>query len=656
MHDDRHTPLPWCTWCVIALAAAGVLVYLNSFAGVFIYDDLREIVDNRRIRSFDGLWGDRPVVKLTLAINYAFGAVSTWGYHLVNLVVHVLAGLALFGVVRRVLLLEQFRDGPGRHAQWYALATALIWVVHPLQTESVTYVIQRAESLMGLFYLLTLYCVIRGAASSRSASWYAAAVVACALGMASKPVMITAPVVAVLFDRAFLSSSFAAVFRRRWRLHAGLAGSWLILVLTGVAAALLDANPARPMTAGFGYHGASPLAYALTQGGVIVHYLRLCFWPQPLCLDYAWPIATTLGQIVGPAMLIAGLLAGSVFAWRRWPWLGFLGVGFFAVLAPTSSIVPSAHAAFEHRMYLSLAAVIIVSVVGAHVLLDRWYRRFGVSGVAVPITNGAVLLAAVVFYGSMTVRRNTDYHSAYAMWENVMLQRPLNPHPYIQIGNILADQGQDEPAIALYQRALQLDPYDTVAMSNLGAVLLRTGHVRQAISLAHRAVELRPGLHQSQYGLGNALIAGGFHERGLGHLREAVRLNAEDPRAHLNLGRGLALTGEDEEAIDHLVEALRLDPALTEAGNYLAHVLVMAGDIDASIARHPRYRTVAGVRRAQVLAHVIAAERRLEAGATGDALREYERALEIDPANALARARLDAAMKTSAISSVPTAP
>ena len=640
----------------MAITAACVLVYLNSFAGVFIYDDLREIVDNRLIRGFDGLWGDRAFVKLTLAINYAFGAVNPWGYHLVNLVVHALAGLTLFGVVRRVLLLEQFREGPGRHATWYALATALLWIVHPLQTESVSYVIQRAESLMGLFYLLTLYCVIRGAASRRSAWWYAAAVAACALGMASKPVMITAPVVAVLFDRAFLSSSFAGVFRRRWGLHAGLAGSWLVLAMTGVVATLLDTDPARPMTAGFGYHGATPLAYLLTQGGVIVHYLKLCFWPRPLCLDYAWPIATSLGQIVVPTMLIAGLLAGSVFAWRRWPWLGFLGVSFFAVLAPTSSIVPSAHAAFEHRMYLPLAAVIVVSVFGVHVLLDRWYRRFGVSGVAVPITNGAVLLAAVVLYGSMTVRRNADYHSAYAMWENVLIQRPLNPHPYSQIANILAEQDRTETAIALYQRALQLDPYDIVSMSNLGAVLLRTGEVSRAIAMGRRAVELRPDLPQPQYGLGNALIAGGFHERGLGHLREAVRLNAEDPRTHLNLGRGLALGGAHEEAIDHLVEALRLDPALTEAGNYLAHVLVMTDDIDESIAAHRRSPTVLGVRRAHALAHVIAGERRLEAGATGDALREYQRAIEIDPAGAVARARIAAAMKTSAISSVPTAP
>ncbi len=202
---------------------AGILVYLNSFAGVLIYDDVPEIVGNGRVHGFDVLWtGGRAFVKLTLAINYALGELDVWGYHLVNLVVHVLAALTLFGVVRRVLGLPQFRDGPGRHAAYYAVAVALIWVVHPLHTESVTYIIQRAESMMGLFYLLTLYCMVRGATSSRPAPWYAAAVVACALGMGSKEVMITAPVVALLFDRTFLASSFAGILRRRWRLYAGL--------------------------------------------------------------------------------------------------------------------------------------------------------------------------------------------------------------------------------------------------------------------------------------------------------------------------------------------------------------------------------------------------------------------------------------------------
>ncbi len=652
MQSDGDRTLPWC---ITAIIAAGVLVYLNSFTGVFIYDDLREIVGNRRIRGFDGLWGNRPVVMFTLALNYAIGGLDVRGYHLVNLTVHVLAGLTLFGVVRRVVRLPQFRGGPGRHGSLFAMAIAVIWVVHPLQTQSVTYVIQRAESLMGLFYLLTLYCVIRGATSSRpgsgSVSWYAGAVVACALGMGSKSVMITAPLVAVLFDRAFLAGSFAEVFRSRWRLHAGLGGTWVVLLLTGIVAAMFDVSTDRPVTAGFGYDGASPFAYLMTQAGVLMHYLKLCFWPRPLCLDYAWPIATTASAIVGPVLLVGGLLAGSLFAWRRRPWLGFLGLGFFAVLGPTSSIVPFAHAAFEHRMYLPLAAVVVVAVVGVSYLLDRWYRRLGITGAVVPWTNGAVVMAAVVMYGSMTVRRNADYHSAAAMWETVMIQRPLNPLPYGEIANIVADQGDEALAAGLYRKALQLGPDNSVILSNLGAVLLRSGRVDSAITLTRRAVALRPDLHQSQYGLGNALIAGGQLDEGIEHLRVAVRLSSWDPWAQLNLGRGMALVGDVHEAVDHLVEAIHLDPELSEAGHYLAHVLVMTADIDETVDRLDASQQ-ADVTYAHALAHVLAGRRRFEAGATDDAIRAYRRALEIDPSSTVARAQLKAATETSAITSV----
>ena len=623
----------------------------QQLRGVFIYDDLREIVGNRRIRGFDGLWGNRPVVMFTLALNYAVGGLDVRGYHLVNLVVHLLAGLTLFGVIRRVAGLPQFNQRAGRRGSLIALATALIWVVHPLQTESVTYIVQRAESLMGLFYLLTLYCVVRGATSARSAPWYACAVLACALGMGSKPVMITAPFVALLFDRAFLAGSFAELFRSRWRLYTGLAGTWVVLFGTGIVAVMFDVSPDRPTTAGFGYDGATPLAYLMTQAGVLVHYLKLCFWPRPLCLDYAWPIASTAGAIVGPVLTIGGLLAASVFAWRRYPWLGFLGLAFFAVLAPTSSIVPFAHASFEHRMYLPLAAIILIAVVGGHAVLERWYRRFGVTGVVVPWSNGAVVLAAVVVYGSMTVRRNADYHTAYAMWESVMIHRPQNPRPYGEIANIMAEQGEDELAVGLYRKSLQLGPNDPVVLSNLGAVLLRLGRIDSAITLSRRAVALRPDLHQSQYGLGNALIAGGHHDQGIEHLRAAVRLATWDPWARLNLGRGLALAGNVDGAVDHLVEAIHLDPTLVEAGNYLAHVLVMTGDIDATVRRLDPTRQ-ATVTHAHALAHVLAGRRRFEAGANEDAIRAYRRALEIDPSNVVARAQLEAATGTSAITSV----
>ena len=185
-HCGRSLRWYWHVLPPLLIVAAGLIVYSNSFSGVFLFDDAPHIVHNERIRH---LWPltelfseHRPVLDLSLAINYALGELDVWGYHAVNLAVHLLAGLTLYGVIRRSLSREGLKDRFSPASESLASIAALIWVVHPLQTQSVTYVIQRSESLLGLFYLLTLYCLIRSVDSVHRHVWYATTVVCCALG------------------------------------------------------------------------------------------------------------------------------------------------------------------------------------------------------------------------------------------------------------------------------------------------------------------------------------------------------------------------------------------------------------------------------------------------------------------------------------------
>jgi tetratricopeptide (TPR) repeat protein len=338
-----------------------------------------------------------------------------------------------------------------------------------------------------------------------------------------------------------------------------------------------------------------------------------------------------------------------VAVWRWRPWLGFLGLSFFFVLAPTSSIVPAADAAFEHRMYLSLASVVIVAVIAVHFVLNHWYRRFELSRAVVRWANGSVLLATVIVYGSMTVWRNADYHSAYRMWETVIEQRPSNPHPYTQIGSMLVADGEYDLAIGALRQALELDPDVYVATLNLSEVLLRVGQIKPAVVMARRAVELEPDRNASRSVLGLALISDGLVEEGLAELNEAVRRLPADPWSHMSLGRGLALAGRVDEGIEELVEALRLGPRMTPAGGYLARVLVLSGDIDVAVGP---YRHIVGVDRAYSRAHVLRGDLRRDAGVLDEALRSYQRALEINPSDRAARARLETTAGTPVISSV----
>ncbi len=361
---------------LVLVIAAGVWAYHNSFRAPFIFDDTAAISGNPHIRH---LWpirdamsaplasavSGRPVVCLTLALNYAVGGWNVWGYHALNLTVHLLSALALFGILRRTFEGATLRDRFGGAAGWLAAAITLIWEVHPLQTESVTYVVQRTELLMGLFLLLTLYCTLRCSQSPHASVWCLAAIVSCALGMGSKEVMVAAPLIVLLYDRVFLAPSFRELWRRRAVLYVGLAATWLIL-------AVLVATTPRANT-GFGIESLTPWDYLKTEAGVIVYYLRLCFWPHPLVIDYFdWPITLSLKDGLVPGVVVVGLLGATAWTFRRQPPLGFLGAWFFLILGPTSSFLPSlGEAAAERRMYLPLAAVVTMVVVGAFLLGKR---------------------------------------------------------------------------------------------------------------------------------------------------------------------------------------------------------------------------------------------------------------------------------------------
>ena len=356
---------------IFVLVVAVLIVYANSLRSPFVFDDHVDIINNPTIRHLWPLWDvflarsastvglqSRPVVNLSFALNYAFGGLNTWPYHLTNLAIHVLAGLALFGVVRRTLLLPRLRDHFGRASAPLALAVALLWAIHPLQTEAVTYITQRYESMMGLFYLVAVYGLIRCDDSTHRGFWQTATVTATLLSLGSKEVAVSLPIILFLFDRVLLSGSLSEAWRRRWGMYLGLAAAWTVF-----GTMQLCVGP-RPW-AGCGLR-LPWYEYAYSQAAVIVHYLRLVLWPHPLVLDYGWPPVRSLSAILPGAIVVGGLLAATGYALWRWSAWGLPGVWFFLILAPTSSVMPLADLAVEHRMYLPLAAVATAVVLGTY--------------------------------------------------------------------------------------------------------------------------------------------------------------------------------------------------------------------------------------------------------------------------------------------------
>ena len=236
----------------------------------------------------------------------------------------------------------------------------------------------------------------------------------------------------LLYDRVLLSGSLAEIWRRRWGCTSALLAAW-------AAFALLQLRVAPRPWAGYALH-VSWLEYARSQPGVILHYLRLAFWPQPLVLDYGWPPARTVGEILPGAMVVAALLAATGYAFWRWPAWGFLGAWFFLILAPTSSVMPLADLAFEHRMYLPLAAVVTAVVLGGYVLGQSLVDRGVVAARTATAVGGCLVLAASVTLGYVTYQRNKDYQSEIALWQDTVNQRPNNCRAHDSLGNALASR------------------------------------------------------------------------------------------------------------------------------------------------------------------------------------------------------------------------
>ena len=564
---------------VLVICAAALVAYHNSLHGPFVFDDASSITTNPTIRQ---LWPlttplsppvtnvtaqGRPILNFSLALNYAVGGTAVEGYHALNLLIHVLAALTLFGLVRRTL-------APDPKALWLALTIAVLWVVHPLQTESVTYVIQRAESLMGLWYLLTVYCFARSAAREAPAVvWQTLAVLACALGMATKEVMATAPLMVLFYDRTFVARSFGEALRRRGPFYVALAGTWLLLGWL-----VWQGGGNRGGSVGFGA-GVEPWAYWLTQLKAIATYLRLTFWPVPLVFEYGTFWITSPGEIVLEALLVLALLALTIHGLRRrpvdraqgWPALGFAGAWFFGLLAPTSLAPGTTQMIVEHRMYLSLAAVLAVVVVGGARVVPARYRPVLLAGFT------AAALGAI----ALTVRRNTDYRTAVALWSDTVAKRPENPLAHFMLAGAWERADDGPRALVSYAEALRLKPDFSVGHENYGELLLKLGRGPEAIEHFEAALRLQPEFADAHMNLGNALLAGSRAVEAVKHLATAVRLAPEFAETRYNFGNALVAVGRGPEAIREFEAALKCtagNPAVHTAAHYqLANVLALSG-------------------------------------------------------------------------------
>ena len=426
-----------------SLVCAALLAYLNSLRGAFQFDDFRVIVENPAVHSFSawraGGGGIRPLLKASYALNWSLGH-EPLGFHLVNVALHAGCAVLLYHILRRVPGSGDARDpGMGKVAYF----VALLWTLHPVQTEAVTYLSGRSVSLMAVFYLGSLLAYLKGRESGVEWLRRGLSPLLFLLAFLVKETAVTLPVALALWE--FTASKQRRPIRGPL-VHWILLGALLILMA-------LHAGYSRLLT--FGFEHRSLADNLRSQIHAVSWLLGQLAWPRFLNIDPELPIfhewTTTLG--VEAALMLAGLAVAYWGSMRR-PWLTFGVLWAFLHLLPTNSLVPRLDLANERQLYLASAGLIFAVVAELRPIL----RLRSVQAMAWGLALGL---------GLLTVRRNMDYRTEITLWESSLRAEPKNPRALNNLGTAYGLSGQYEKAAQAYREALRLKPEYELPRRNL---------------------------------------------------------------------------------------------------------------------------------------------------------------------------------------------
>ena len=529
------------------LAAAGFAAYSNTFYSPFVFDGLHLADRLQKLSWTPNGWFDtqpRTFGYFTFDLQYTIHDRWLPGYHAVNIAIHVIAACALYGAVLLTCERPTMPAGIRHDAAGIAVASALLFELHPLQTQAVTYLFQRFESLMGMFFLLAMLCfalATRAEPVSRwqRVGWLVATWLAVILSITSKEVGVVAPLVLLWYDRVFVADSWRSLVAARW---------WFYLPFCAVmlaGAAYLYLNRDHYVAGGiFAADTISPLAYARTQPEVICHYLRLVVWPQGQCLDYLWPVSRSLSRIIPAALVILAAVIVTGWATLRRPWLGFLLGAFVLILAPTSSIAPIIDLAVEHRMYLPLAPLAVLGAVAGRSAVNSIMARAlivtnGSAALSLPRSKTIVVAFVAAALGVATYLRNDVYRDGVTLWTDVVQKAPRNHRGYTHLAwHIDQETGDTAEAIRIYRSVLRLSP-DIANAHRYLAILLCDTDRRQALYHARTAVRLeRNADNLNNLGI---FLAESNPAGAEACFREAMALDSRLSAPAINLNRLLAL-------------------------------------------------------------------------------------------------------------------
>lgn len=601
---------------VFFLIITALLIYSNTLSYPFHFDDEPNIVTNNKLRDLSNFWpptGTRYVGFLSFALNYHFGELNVFGYHLVNLLIHILNGLLIWWFVLLTFKtpMMQRSNQAAQFMRLFALFSALIFIAHPIQTQAVTYIVQRFTSLSTLFYLLSLCMYVKARLINQDAALksqnpdqekrkvnmkftlcYLTSILSTFLAMKTKEISFTLPMIIVLYEFIFFSisqpESQTSNAKRFYFVFP------FLISLTIIPVSLIGTDQPLSETIGELREAAqeteeiSRNVYLMTQFSVIVTYIRLLFLPIAQNLDYDFPLSHSLHDPVTffSFLFLLLILISALYFLKRaqksnniYGLLASFGVlWFFITLSVESSIIPIRDVAFEHRLYLpSIGAILVFGSAVFYILV---YKKQKPPSFAVV---WGLILITTVSLGIGAYHRNFVWKDEVALWEDVVRKSPNKARGHNSLGLAYYKQGRVEEAIREYREALKLDPDHLEAHHNLGATYAKQGRLEEAIQEYLIALSLQPGFAGTHNNLGLAYYHQGRLDEAIKEYTAALSLKPDFAEARHNLGLVYYTQGRLEEASREYREALRLKPDYLEAHHNLAGAYYNQGRLEEAI-------------------------------------------------------------------------
>lgn len=568
---------------IVACIILPFIIYSNSLHTPFIFDDIQYIVENPRIKLSDKwetkkFYDDqytlhnvvepaRPLTFLTFALNYKIGGLNTFGYHLFNVILHVFNTILLFILSRKIIsivLKEQ--------SVFLALAISLLFSVHPINTEVVTYISHRSEGLCMIFYMLALYLFIKTV--ERSKWYYPLSLISFVLSIYSKEVGATLPAIILGLDYLIMSDLKADKIVERKYFHIPY---WIILVIFLFL---------RHMAIGIGTGRAdtqivwSNYSYFVTQIYVVTQYIKLLIIPMGQCIDhFIQPIKTVMDfRVLISLFSLCGIFWGIFLIFIKNAYYTRLVVfsifWFLIALTPTSSFLPIDDAMAERRIYLPSWGFYLIAVILYLKITNTITRNNQIANIEsankkkLAVSRKILLVILIIHIAILSIltwKRNEQYKQALLMWKEAILRYPDNFRAWEAAATLYHENKEYDKALELYQKAIELNPKFALAHYNLGNLYNRRKEYDKALQSYQKTIILKPEYANAYYNMG-------FIYQGLEQYEEAEKLyekaNEIDPNSvdvNFNLAKIYYEQKKYDDALLTFEKVVKLDPNISEA-------------------------------------------------------------------------------------------